>query len=69
MSYRRMDQSKNRWKQKAKRKGKENRELKKQVKKLTEQLYQAKGGLQKNKKPTNGAQAAPQKPAKKEKKA
>jgi len=67
MSYRRMDQSKNRWKQKAKRKGKENRELKKQVKKLTEQLYQAKGELQKNKKPTNGAQAAPKKPAKEKK--
>lgn len=64
MSYRRMEQSKNGWKQKAKSKAKENRELKRKVKKLTEQLNQAKGELQKY----NGAQAAPKKPAKEEKK-
>jgi len=68
MSYKRMEQSKNRWKQKAKRKGTENRELKKHVKKLTEQLCQAKGEFQKYKKQTSGVQAAPQKPAQEEKK-
>ena len=69
MSDRRTEQSKNRWKQKAKRKGTENRELKKQMKKLTEQLCQAKRELQNYKKQTNGVQAAaPQKPTKEEKK-
>ena len=68
MSYRRMEQSKNRWKQKAKRKGAENRELKKQVKKLTGQLNQTKGKLQEYTKPTSGVQTAPQKPDKEEKK-
>ena len=68
MSYKSIEQSKNRWKQKAKNKGKEVRELKKQMKKLSEQLHQAKKELQKHKKPTNGAQAAPQKPAQEEKK-
>ncbi|MBA7542609.1 hypothetical protein ES705_34933 [subsurface metagenome] len=68
MSNRRMEQSKNSWKQKAKSKGKEVRELKKQMKKLFEQLHQAKKELQKHKIPTSGAQAAPRKPAKEEKK-
>ncbi len=64
MSYRRMEQSKNRWKEKAKSKAKENRELKRLVKKLFGRLSQAKGELDK----CNGAQAAPEKPAKEEKK-
>ena len=68
MSYKRMEQSKNRWKQKAESKGKENRKLKKQVEKITEKLSQAKRELQKYKKSTSGAQAAPQKPAQEEKK-
>lgn len=68
MSYKRTEQSKNIWKQKAKNKGEEVRELKKQMKKLSEQLHQAKNELQKQKKPTSGAQAALQKPAKEEKK-
>jgi len=63
-----MEQSKNRWKQKAKNKGEEVRELKKQMKNLSEQWHQAKKELQKHKKPTSGAQAAPQKPAQEEKK-
>ena len=68
MSYKRIEQSKNRWKQKAKNKGKEVRELKEKMKKLSEQLNQAKNELQKHKEPTSGAQAAPQKPAQDEKK-
>ncbi len=68
MSYRRKEQSKNRWKQKAKKKGEEVRELKKQNKKLSEKLVQAIKKLQKHKEPTSGAEAALQKPAKDEKK-
>ena len=68
MSYERMEQSKNRWKEKAKNKAKENRELKKQHKKLSEKLNQAIKKLQKHKEPTSGAQAAPRKPAQEEKK-
>ncbi len=68
MSYKRMEQSKNRWKEKAKNKAKENKELKKQNIKLSGKLEQAIKKLQKQKKPTSGAQAAPQKPAKEEKK-
>ena len=67
MSYRRMEQSRNRWKKKAKNKGKSVRELKKQVKKLTGRLNQVKEELQEYTKPTNGVQATPQKPAKEEK--
>jgi len=63
-----MEESKNRWKQKAKRKGVENRALKKQVKKLSEQLNRAKGELQKYKKPASDVQEVPEKPAKEEKK-
>ena len=68
MSYKRMEQSKNRWKEKAKNKAKENRELKKQNKKLSEKLQQATNKLQKHKGPTSGAQATSQKPAQDEKK-
>ncbi len=57
MSDRRMEESKNRWKQKAKNKAAENRELKKHLKKLTEKLNQANEELQKYKTPTGGVQA------------
>jgi len=63
-----MEQSRNKWKQKAKNKGNENRELKKQVKKLSGRLKQVKKEHQEDTKRTSGAQAAAQKPAKEEKK-
>ena len=68
MSYRRMEQSRNRWKKKAKNKGDAVRELKKQVKKLTGRLNQVKEELQEYTKPASGVQAKPKKPAKEEKK-
>ena len=68
MSDRGMKDSKNRWKEKAKRKGAENRELKKHLKRLTEKLNQAKEELQKYKNLTNGTRATQRKPAKEEKK-
>lgn len=68
MSDRRMEESKNRWKQKAKNKAAENRELKKHLKKLTEKLNQANEELQKYKTPTGGVQATLRKAAEEEKK-
>ena len=68
MSDRRMEESKNRWKEKAKNKAAENRGLKKHLKKLTEKLNQANEELQKYKNPTGGVKATLRKPGKEEKK-
>ena len=67
MSYRKMERSRNKWKQKAKNKGGAVRELKKQVKKLTGRLNQVKEELLEYTKPPSGVKAAPQKPAKEKK--
>jgi len=68
MSYKRMEESKSKWKEKAKSKGAENRKLKKHLKKLTEKLNQAKEELEKYKNPPSGAKASQRKPAKEENK-
>ena len=67
MSDRRIEESKNRWKQKAKKKAAENRELKKHLKKLAEKLNQAKTELQKYKHPAGGVKAALKKPSEEKK--
>lgn len=68
MSDKRMEESRTKWKQKAKLKAAENRGLKKHLKRLTEKLDQAQEELQKYKNPTGEVIATVRSSAKDEKK-
>ena len=68
MSKRRMEESRSKWKQKAKRRGAEIRALKKNQKKLIRKLNRATEKFHESKNPTGGIEATPKRPAKGEKK-
>ena len=68
MSDKMMEESRTKWKQKAKLKAAENRKLKKHLKRLTEKLNQAQEELQKYQNPTSEVKDTFRSPAKDEKK-